>query len=571
MARLRQSFLAAAVLAALLATALATALAEDAPAPGAPPAAPDTRPQVKSQPTVVAGDNPRVDLEVDPKCQLLLAPVVLNGVAGRFLLGTGAPGSVVTPEFAGKTGLDRIAITVGVTGGGEARIGRVRSLKVGTTDFTDFDVRILLLAEIAQHFERPPDGVLGADVLLALPLTLDYASKRLVFGRPADLARRKELPADMFARHLMLPGTVDGEKVDFVIDTGANISILAKTSYRGKTEQMQGLTLAVPQDARVGDMALGLPRFVLGEQNILGIDFFQRYVVTLDASQKKVYVQAGALAQAGPQPGVSPGAKTPAKPAAPPEPPPPLSPALEKQLTDLQARLSALQEEEYALVNRIMTAQQKALDVLGITPDDLAESQAGRRNTKALRDYKALLAGSVEQLRAFDSKYVAAQRQIRAMEADRKAAAAKTQVGQLAIQVVSQRKNLHCKVADLCEKGGDYKTAAGVYEAEIRVLTELKRPGEARALKEKLGDVYDNAVEFHKAAVTLKSVYDTIPAAERPKNLNLMLRLAFMYEKASDSRKALDIYVEVEKSLRPGETIGGLAAKITSLKGKVAN
>ncbi len=567
MARLRESFLAAAVLAALL----ATALAEDAPAPAAPPAAPDTRPQVKSQPTVVAGANPRVDLEVDPKSQLLLAPVVLNGVAGRFLLGTGAPGSVVTPEFAGKTGLDRIAITVGVTGGGEARVGRVKSLKVGTTDFTDFDVRIFSLAEIAQHFERPPDGVLGADVLLALPLTLDYASKRLVFGRPADLAGRKELPADLFARHLMLPGTVDGEKVDFVIDTGANISILAKGSFRGKTEQVQGLTLAVPQDARVGDMALGLPRFVLGEQSILGIDFFQRFVVTLDASQKKVYVQAGALAQAGqgPQGGVLPGAKTPAKPTAPPEPPPPLSPALEKQLTDLQGRLSAIQEEEYTLVNRIMATQQKALEVSGITPDDLAESLAGRRSNKAVRDYKALLAGSVEQLRAFDSKYVAIQRQIRAMEGGK--SAAKTQAAQLAAQAVSQRKNLHCKMADLCEKGGDYKAAAGIYEAEIRVLTELKRPGEARALKEKLGDAYDKAGEFQKAAATLKSVYDAIPAAERRQNVNLLLRLAFMYEKASDNRKALDIYLEVEKTLRPGETIGGLAAKITSLKGKVAN
>lgn len=570
MARGQRFFLVAAASALLLTAARGEENPAPGPAPGPAAAPAPVRPPMKLEPDVVPGDNPRVTLEVDTKSTLLLATVTLNGVAGRFVLGTGAPHTLVTPEFAAKTGLDRTVLTVGVVGGGEAKLGRVQSLKVGATDFTNFDVRIIGLEYMAQYLGQPADGILGADVLLAMPVTLDYGSKCLVFGRPSDLSGRKELPADLFARHLVVPGAVDGEKVDFIVDTGANLSIVARSSYRGKTEQAQGMVIAVPQEARLGDMALPGPRFVLGDQSILGIDFFQRHVVTLDALQKKIYVQTGPLAQAtpGPQPGQPSGTKPPAGSTPPTPPPPPLPEALVKQITDLQARLFAIQEEEYKLVNRMMATQQKALNVLGIKPDELAEAQAGRLNTKAFREYKALIAGFVQQLRPFDGKYAAVQRQVRAIEAKNKGA---EPVEQLAAQVMTQRKNLQTKIADLCERGGDYKAAVAIYEAEVRALTELKRMAEIRPIMEKLGEAYDKAREAQKAAATYKAVYDDIPAAERPKNINLMLRLGYMYEKAGDTRRALDTYLEVEKVRPPGSKVEGLAQKITDLKGKVGN
>ena len=587
MARLRQPFLVAAASALLL----AAGLGEENPAPVPPAVAQPTRPRLKLKPDVVPGANPRVDLEVDAKSQLMLAPVTVNGLEGRFVLGTGTPTTLVTPDFAGKTGLDRTAVSVGVAGGGEdAKLSRVQSLRVGATDFANFDVRILALGRISQYLERPPDGILGADVLLALPLTLDYRSRRLVFGRPSDLSGRKELPAGIFARHLVVPGDVEGEKVEFVIDTAANRSTLATSSYRGKTEQAGGLELAVPREVHLGDMALEIPRFVLADQNILGIDFFQRHVVTLDALEKKVYVQVGAMAQALPasQPSRPPAGATPPAanpPGAPPAPgtpqgnPTPAAPtkplpaALEKQFADLLARLFALQEEEYKIVNKIMAAQQKALDSMGLKPEEIDDGLAGRRSSKPIREYKALLAGFVQQLQAFDAKYVAIQRQLRGFEADRKVADAKPRVMQLATQVVLQRKSLHDKMADLCEKGGDYKAAIAIYEAEIPTLTELHRPVEARLVKEKLAAAYDKANDPQKAASTLQSVYDAIPPAERAQasNINFMIRLGFLHEKASNPRKALEIYEEIARVCPANVQIQGLSQKIADLKAKVGN
>ena len=153
MARLRQPFLVAAALAFLL----AAGMGEENPAPIPPAVAPAAGPHLKLKPDVVPGDNPRVDLEVDAKSQLMLAPVTVNGVEGRFVLGTGAPTTLVTPDFAGKTGLDRTAVSVGVVGGGEdAKLSRVQSLKVGATNFANFDIRILALGHISQYLERPP-------------------------------------------------------------------------------------------------------------------------------------------------------------------------------------------------------------------------------------------------------------------------------------------------------------------------------------------------------------------------------------------------------------------------------
>jgi len=590
MAQLRQPFLVAAAIALLL----AAGLGEENPAPVPPAAVPAARPHLKLKPDVVPGDNPRVDLEVDAKSQLMLAPVSVNGVEGRFVLGTGAPTTLVTPDFAGKTGLDRTAVSVGVVGGGEAKLSRVQSFKVGATDFTDFDVRIVAVENVSQHLDRPCDGIIGGDVLLALPLTLDYGAKRLVFGRPGDLSGRKELPADLFARHLVVSGTVDGEEVDFIIDTGSNVSRIARSSYRGKAEAAPGAPFVQPQGVRLGDMPLAGHRFILGDQSILGIDFFQRYVVTLDPLQKKVYVQTGAGAAVPQSPGLppapapaqgpaggnrpaskppagagAPAAQPPAAPAA-PAPAKPLPEALEKQISDLEKRAATVQEEEYKLVNKIMAAQDKAFRILNMKQEDIDQ---GRRGSKALNDYKALLAGFVRQLQAFDSEYVALQGRIRALGNDRKAADAKPRVTQLATQVVLQRKSLHDKMADLCEKGGDYKAAIAIYEAEVVTLNELKRPAEARLVKEKLAEAYDKANDPKKAVATLRPIYDAIPPAEcsQASNIKLMLRLGFMYEKDKDSRKALEIYEKAVKDCPAGMTIQGLSEKIADLKAKVGN
>lgn len=563
----RQSFAAAASAVLLLAMALAAGGRARAEAPaGAAPAAPPPA-ALKFTPDVVAPAKPSVDIEADPQTRLLLAPVTIGGVTGRFVLGTGSPHTVVVPEFAAKAGLDKNVVMVGVRGGAEgeqAKLSRVACLAVGATEFKDFDVRILALDQLTSMMERPPDGLLGADVLLALPITLDYVGRRLTFALPKDLTGRKEAPAEIFAFHLKMPGTLDGQQRQFIVDTGNNLSFITKDSWTGKTEQIQGLNFAVVQEVTLGQLAATDLRFALGNMDVIGLDFLAKYVVAIDAPGKKMYFKGGpapATAQAT-------DPKTPA-----PEPLKPLSPALEKQASGLRSRLLVLQEEELKIVGGIMESQQKMLDALGMTADEAAESLAKGRtgNTKLLRDYKAILTGLIQKLQAVDAKFATSLSKIQTMAADRKTPELKAHMTPLENQVFERRRSIHEKIAELNEKAGDYPSAIAIYRAEADALTGRKRLQEARAVKEKMADAHDKAGDPRSAVSILRAIYDSIPEKDRRGEINLMVNLANMYQKSGNDRQALALFEEVKKLLAPGQKVGNLDEVIATLKAKVGN
>jgi tetratricopeptide (TPR) repeat protein len=401
---------------------------------------------------------------------------------------------------------------------------------------------------------------------------VDYAAKRLVFGRPADLSGRRALEATVSSHRLMVQGTLDGETVEFVVDTASNPSFVARSAWRGTTEQDRGNEFAAPRAVTLGGVEVGPMKFALGGRSILGLDVFRRGAITLDAPDKKVYVPPESVSKAaGPSPAAPP--KPPAEPPqAPAEPPKPLPAALEKQLADLQRRVMDIQGEALKLMVGVLQAQQKALAALGIPADQAAEDLAlSRRSNAALRDYKAALMALAQPLRAVDAKFAALARQVHTLEADSRAADAKPRLAALADQVLSQRQLVQMRIADLLEKAGDCKAAAALYDGLGQALAERNRTAEVRAVKEKMAAAYDKARDYANALPIYRGLYDAIPAGERSRNLNLMLRLAEVYEKSGDLRAALDMCREVRKNIPPGGTVTNLADKIASLESRVGN
>lgn len=561
------------VAAAAAAVAWAVAAAAEEEAHPAAPADPAVRRPLKCKPQIIPGDDPRVDLEVDGRTQVPLATVSVNGTAGRFVVATGHPHTLVSPDFAAKASLEGAALPPGSgTAGAQARIVRIRSLKVGATDFTDFDIQITSLEFIGRHLERPPDGLLAADVLLAMPLTVDCAAKRLVFGRPADLSGRRALEATVSSHRLMVQGTLDGETVEFVMDTASNPSFVARSAWRGPTEQDRGNEFAVPRAVTLGGVEVGPMKFALSGRSILGLDVFRRGAITLDAPDKKVYVPPEFVSKAaGPSPAEPP--KAPAEPPKPPaEPPKPLPAALEKQLADFQRRAMDIQGEALKLMVDVLQAQQKAVAAVGVPAEKAAEDLAlSRRSDAPLRNYKAALLALAQPLRAVDAKFAALARQVHTLEADSRAADAKPRLAALADQVLSQRQLVQMRIADLLEKAGDCKAAAAIYDGLGQALAERNRTAEVRAVKEKMAAAYDKAHDYASALQAYRGLYDAIPAGERSRNLNLMLRLAAVQEKSGDLRGALDMCREVRKNIPPGGTVTNLAEKIASLENRVAN
>ncbi|MBE3132264.1 MAG: hypothetical protein IMZ55_02240, partial [Acidobacteria bacterium] len=377
---------------------------------------------------------------------------------------------------------------------------------------------------------------------------------------PKDLAGRKEAPADIFAFHLKMPGTLDGQERQFIVDTGAMLSFVTKDSWTGKTEQIQGIDFAIVQEVTLGQLAATDLRFALGQMDIIGLDFLAKYVVAIDGPGKKMYFKGG------PAPAQAADSKTPA-----PEPLKPLSPELEKQVSALRSRLLVLQEQELKIVGGIMEAQQKMLDALGATADEAAAALAKgpTGSTKLLREYKAILTGLIQKLQAVDAKFATSLSKIESMAADRKNPELKAHMEPLENQVFERRRNIHEKTAELYEKAGDYPSAIAIYRAEADALTGRKRLQEARAVKEKMADAHDKSGNPRVALSILRAIYDSIPEKDRRGELNLLINLAKTYQKTGSDRQALEIFEEVKKLVAPGQKVGNLDQVIATLKAKL--
>jgi tetratricopeptide (TPR) repeat protein len=542
----------------ILAAVVAVAPAAAAVAADSPPA----RPQANCRPEVVPGASGPVDLEVDPRCRVLVAPVSINGTAGRFVVATGTPHTLVSPDFAAKAGIAAGAVTAS----DGSKITHVESLKVGATEFKNFDVRIASLDAAAKQLERRPDGILGADVLLATPITLDCAKKSLTFARPPDLAAWKAVPAVLSFHRLMVQATFDGEPVGLMVDTAANPSYLVRCDWRGQTEKAGGHESALPKTVVLGGLDIGPMKPVLGEQCLLGLDLFNRSAVVLDAQEKKVYFPAGSFAPAKliartpegtaqSQPGGA-GAKA-------------FPPKVEKQVSDLQAKLLALTEERFKVTAAVAQAEQKALETIKLTPDEIAEEFAKGMITNPLRTYRAAVTAGIPQLQAVSAKFAVLQKQVKMLKDDRQAADALPTLAAFEEQVHSARKIVGEQIADLTAKAGDFKTAIGLYQALLQAPPEARRAADLRSLKEKIAGACEKAHDYRNALTAYKEAFDSVPEPEHPMNIPLMLKVAQMYEKTDDLKSALQMFKHVQKDIPQGSSVANLDKKVEELEKKV--
>lgn len=96
--------------------------------------------------------------------------------------------------------------------------------------------------------ERPPIGVLGLDLLSLFRMTLDPVRKSLVLEMPRGLASTSSVQCVRSEGRCLVPVTVAGERLWFVLDTGASHSSL---TAQGLHRLPGGDALAVPGYRRV--------------------------------------------------------------------------------------------------------------------------------------------------------------------------------------------------------------------------------------------------------------------------------------------------------------------------------
>jgi predicted aspartyl protease len=188
---------------------------------------------------------PRATVKLQVVDSVVLAPVVVNGIAGSFILDTGAAQTVVTPEAVKHFGLalDEWTATtmLGVGGIERRRNADPRSVELGGVALhrrslaQDATLRVATLPR-RMAGERQIDGLLGRDFLSLFDLDLDFARQTLTLydvhgcdGRflpwsTPYLSVTVENPAESA---LVVPLVIDGVPLRALLDSGAGRSLVA--------------------------------------------------------------------------------------------------------------------------------------------------------------------------------------------------------------------------------------------------------------------------------------------------------------------------------------------------------
>jgi predicted aspartyl protease len=176
---------------------------------------------------------------------VILAPVLVNGVQGTFILDTGATQTVVTPDAVARfhLALDEWAATTmrGVGGIERRRNANPRSIELGGIALQrrslarDSTLRVATLARSVVEGRRI-DGLLGRDFLSAFDLDLNLSRQTLELYDVQDCTGRflpwKEpylsVPVENPAESaLVVPVELDGVALRALLDSGASRTMVA--------------------------------------------------------------------------------------------------------------------------------------------------------------------------------------------------------------------------------------------------------------------------------------------------------------------------------------------------------
>lgn len=180
----------------------------------------------------------RAELTATPAGNVPLVTVSINGAAATFLLDTGAERTILTAAAAKRLRIEphyeyprRMQSLQGAVSSGDARL---RTVELG--GMTLDDVRILVASvTLPSVAGKAIDGLLGADFLTGFEVDLDLPRNRLTLYEKAPCAVAAPPWGQPFVRisvnrslhdRLFFPVSLDGRRLDALIDTGAQLTAL---------------------------------------------------------------------------------------------------------------------------------------------------------------------------------------------------------------------------------------------------------------------------------------------------------------------------------------------------------
>lgn len=118
---------------------------------------------------------------------LMLVPVSVNGETPiEFILDTGAGATILTPQTAASGGVEITGSKQGHTAGGvvDVKLGRIRSLAVGSAHVEGVDVAITDLSHLGKAIGTQIHGDLGYNFLRHFRVTINFRRSEVRLDDP---------------------------------------------------------------------------------------------------------------------------------------------------------------------------------------------------------------------------------------------------------------------------------------------------------------------------------------------------------------------------------------------------
>lgn len=260
-----------------------------------------------------------ISIEVSPTSKRALVKATVNGVEGRFLLDTGTSDTILDVDFARRAKVDGVDGCMGIAAGNYGNKGDVLSfvqvpdLEIAGTHFRGFHAILQDQGKPRSDFAGRLDGLIGANVLYAKPLVLDYRRQQLRFATapvagPHDFAfnlvlDRRKLGTEAKVEETHSPvalvrAEIDGVKMILLLDSGAAIgdAILVNQSSHDALRKLANDPQAsqyTAKEVRIdGQPFLANKNCLLRpfEESVIGAVFFDHHVVTVDVAAGKVFI-----------------------------------------------------------------------------------------------------------------------------------------------------------------------------------------------------------------------------------------------------------------------------------------
>ncbi|MBN1124300.1 MAG: retroviral-like aspartic protease family protein [Sedimentisphaerales bacterium] len=247
----------------------------------------------------------------EPISSLNAVYVEINGRAGLFLVDTGASDTVISSRFARTLQIpDQEIQTLAVEGNiqtGTVRAFKAKSFLVGDVLYSDFMVIVLELEHIQSWTHTDLDGILGGNVLNALPYRLDFPRNTLTISEQIRVPPEQAISIQLLSNHIHINCIANGYPVTFMLDTGASSTLLDENQVRylfpelpPKVELVPGKVIDINQETLTERKKLILPNLRIGpitetewpvtlqDINLLGQDFTGRFILVVDPERLKI-------------------------------------------------------------------------------------------------------------------------------------------------------------------------------------------------------------------------------------------------------------------------------------------